>query len=135
MFSEDTNAAFRSAVSNRCPRCGEGRLLKGLLTPEPRCAGCGADFTQHMAGDGGPYVVILVLGHALVAGAVTLEALFAPPIWAHLALALVASVGLALLLLPPVKRFLIAFSLMHDAGEDGRAAISSRAGADPDPRS
>lgn len=115
MFSAETEAALRSAASNRCPRCGKGRLLRGLLTPESTCSGCGEDLRRHMAGDGGPYVLILVLGHVMVAGAVALEAAYAPPLWVHATVASVATLGLSLLLLPPVKRFMIAFSIMHGA--------------------
>ncbi|MEO1328106.1 MAG: DUF983 domain-containing protein [Pseudomonadota bacterium] len=120
MFSAETGAAMRAALTNRCPRCGEGRLLRGLLTPEPACLGCRTDLSKHMAGDGGPYVLILVLGHLMVAGAVALEAAFAPPMWLHLTFATAVTVGLSLLLLPPVKRFLIAFSMMHGEDEEDR---------------
>lgn len=121
MFSEATNAAFRAAADNRCPKCGHGKLLRGLLTPEPSCPVCKTDFSQHQAGDGGPYVLILVLGHLMVAGALALENLFAPPLWVHVVFAVLVTTVASLALLPPVKRFLIAFSIMHDAGEDSRA--------------
>ena len=42
----------RTGLSASCPRCGEGKLFAGLLTPARRCANCGLDYDFIDSGDG-----------------------------------------------------------------------------------
>jgi len=53
---------LHAAFACRCPRCGQGRLFKGLLEIRPRCEVCDLDLSTHDAGDGAAVGVILVLG-------------------------------------------------------------------------
>ena len=68
--------AVRRGALNRCPRCGQARLLCGYLKVEPSCSACGLDFTAYRADDGPAYVTVLLVGHLGVG-----PMLFFPFIW------------------------------------------------------
>ena len=48
----DSRTAVLRGLANRCPNCGEGRLLEGYLTLTPECAHCGAPLGRYPAADG-----------------------------------------------------------------------------------
>ena len=107
----------RAALACRCPRCGEGRLFVGLLTVAPRCAVCGLDLSRHDTGDGPAVFVILALGIVVVPLALMLESFVAPPIWVHLLVWPPVILGLAILLLRPMKATMVAYhfkNLRHE---------------------
>jgi uncharacterized protein (DUF983 family) len=95
--------ALRRGALGRCPNCGEGRLLRGYLTVEQRCAVCGQDFTPFRADDGPAYLTILLVGHLVVA-----PMLCFPFIWTWNPVLVVATslsvvLGATLAALPRVK--------------------------------
>jgi uncharacterized protein (DUF983 family) len=73
------------AVLGRCPRCHARSLFIGALAFAPACTACGLDFAQFNVGDGAAAFVTLIVGGLAVAGAIGLQASFAPPIWVQLA--------------------------------------------------
>ena len=103
---------FATGLGCKCPRCGRGRLLKGLLDVRETCDVCGLDLSPHDTGDGATVFVILFLGAV------------EPPIWVHLALWIPTISILSVALLRPFKCVLIALhfkNLRHkyDHGNDG----------------
>jgi uncharacterized protein (DUF983 family) len=70
----------------RCPRCGKGRLFRGLLTVADQCGECGLSFTGHEQGDGPAVFSILIIGTLTAIGAAIVEIRYAPPYWLHAAL-------------------------------------------------
>lgn len=88
---------------NRCPNCGEGRLLASYLKPVENCAVCGENLGQIRADDGPAWLTILLVGHILapimlsVVPDSQMPDFFAIPMWI-----LIASV-LVLLILPRAK--------------------------------
>ncbi|MBX2854241.1 MAG: DUF983 domain-containing protein [Rhodobacteraceae bacterium] len=108
--------AMRAAVSNRCPHCRKAQFFPRYLEPPSACEACSADFTEHQAGDGAVFIVMLILCFVTVGSVVALELVFSPPAWAHGLAALAVSLGLALPMLPLVKRFMVAQSFLNDAG-------------------
>jgi uncharacterized protein (DUF983 family) len=95
--------AVRRGFTGRCPNCGEGRLLRGYLKVEPKCAVCGQDFTPLRADDGPAYLTILLVGHLVVA-----PLLCFPFIWTWnpflvVALCLSLVLGVCLAALPRIK--------------------------------
>jgi len=110
-------APLAAGLRCRCPRCGVGRLYRGLLTVVERCAACGLDLTPHDSGDGPAVFVILILGFLVVPAALLLESLAAPPTWVHLLVWLPVVLGGAIALLRPAKAILIAYhyrNLRHE---------------------
>ena len=97
----------------RCPRCGQGRLFKGLLTVRPVCDACGLDLSAQDSGDGPAVFVILFVGFAAVLLAVLVELAFAPATWVHLLYQIPFVLGLSILLLRPLKATLIALQYRH----------------------
>lgn len=102
-----------AGVLCRCPRCGRGRLFRGLLTVVPVCDVCGLDLTAQDSGDGPAVFVILIVGALAVALAFLVEMRFAPPSWVHLVYQLPFILGLSILLLRPLKALLIALQYRH----------------------
>ena len=102
-----------AALRCRCPRCGRGKLFDGVLSVAPRCAVCGLDVSQHDAGDGPAVLVILVLGAIVVALAAIVEFKLEPPFWVHVVLWVPVTLGGAILLLRPLKAWLIALQYRH----------------------
>jgi uncharacterized protein (DUF983 family) len=102
-----------TALACRCPRCGKGKLYNGLLSVAPRCAVCGLDLAAQDAGDGPAVFVVLILGALVVGLAILVEVEFAPPMWVHLVLWTPVIFGGAILMLRPLKAWLIAMQYRH----------------------
>ena len=73
-----------AALRCRCPRCGRGRLFRGLLDVRDRCAVCGLDLRAHDAGDG-PAVGgrSWCWAPSSSRSAFWVEFRFSPPLWVH----------------------------------------------------
>lgn len=67
----------------RCPRCGQGKLYRGLLTIVPQCSECGLSFQGHEQGDGPASLSILLIGALVGIFATIVEIKFQPPFWVH----------------------------------------------------
>ena len=67
-----------------CPRCGRGKLYRGLLSVRDECAECGLDFTRFHADDGPAFFIIVGYSAVIVPLAVWVEFTFDPPIWLHI---------------------------------------------------
>lgn len=101
----------------RCPRCGQGRLFKGYITPVERCANCGLEMKFADSGDGPAVFIIMIVGFIIVGMALAVEFAYSPPIWLHMLLWLPLTIGLALGLLRPLKGLMIAQQYKHSAKE------------------
>jgi len=110
-------ASFRSGLACRCPRCGKGPLLRGLLELRPRCEACGLDYGFADAGDGPAVFVILIAGFIVVGSALVVEFKYEPPIWVHAALWGPLILATTLLPLRLIKGVLIALQYHHKAAE------------------
>lgn len=106
-------SVFAAGLACRCPRCGRGRLYRGLLKVAARCTVCGLDLAAREGGDGPAVSVILVLGPAATGAALWVEAAFAPPTWLHMALWPPAVLVLAVAMLRPAKALLLALHHRH----------------------
>jgi uncharacterized protein (DUF983 family) len=103
----------------RCPRCGKGKLFKGLLTLYPACPVCGLDLSQADTGDAGAVGVIVLLGVIVLVLAFWVEFRFEPPLWVHAVLWPVVTFPLAILTMRPVKAALVAAQFRTRATEMG----------------
>jgi uncharacterized protein (DUF983 family) len=82
-------------------------LFSSYLKTPPACAACGEELFHHRADDAPPYVTIFIVGHIVVALLLTVELLYAPPLWLHFAIWLPLTVLLSVALLPVVKGAII----------------------------
>lgn len=108
-----------AALRGRCPRCGDGRLFKGFIDVAPRCSACDLDFDFADAGDGPAVFIILLVGFAVVGGALVTEVSYQPPIWVHVLLWLPLTLILGLGMLRPLKGLMIGLQYRNKA-EQGR---------------
>ncbi|MBO0663522.1 DUF983 domain-containing protein [Jiella sp. MQZ9-1] len=107
----------RAATRGRCPRCGEGRLFKGFLSLEQRCAHCGLDYDFADAGDGPAVFVILIIGFIVCGLALWLEVTVSPPLWVHFILWVPLTLILCLPLLRILKGTMIGLQYRNRAAE------------------
>ena len=110
---------YATGFSGHCPRCGEGRLFKGLLTLTPRCEVCGLDLKFADAGDGPAVFVILIAGFLVLGLALWTELTFDPPIWVDLVIFLPMTAIVCVGMLRPLKGVLVALQYSNKA-EQGR---------------
>ena len=99
--------AMRRGVMRRCPRCAEGRILKGYLKVRDNCPSCGEAFHQHRADDGPAYLTILLVGHLMAPFIHIVFTRFRPdPLFMALLFSGVC-VALSLFLLPRLKGMIV----------------------------
>ncbi len=98
---------MRRGGRHHCPACGAGGLFTSYLKVANTCAACGEALHHHRADDAPPYFTILIVGHVLVGGMLTLEQTLTPPSWVHAVIWLPLTVVLCLLVLPVTKGALV----------------------------
>lgn len=116
-----TPSAVSSALAGRCPRCGQGRLFRGLLAVAPRCSVCDLDLSAQDSGDGPVAFVILLVGVVVVGAALVVEVRYSWPVWLHLLVWLPLATLLSLALMRPLKAFLIGQQYRHRSEDFDRA--------------
>ncbi len=98
-----TPTALIRGTLERCPRCGQGRLLHHYLKIVERCSVCGEPYGHFRTDDAAPWLTILVVGHITVPIILICERNFQLPMGLALAIYLPLIVGLTLVLLPRCK--------------------------------
>ena len=99
--------AVRRGLRNRCPRCGEARLMPRFLKPAPHCHACGLDLTPQRADDFPAYIAMIITGHLLAPVTIGLVLAGWSPVQMA-ALVLPGATALMLGLLQPAKGAVIA---------------------------
>lgn len=131
----DWKQAMLRGWRGRCPSCGEGRLFGRFLKVQPACASCGTELHHHRADDLPPYLTMAIVGHLVVWLILIAEIDFSLPLWVHLALWPLLTVGLSLWLIQPIKGAVVGLqwaNRMHGFGgesedEPVRPARATRA--------
>ncbi len=106
-------------------------MFNGYLKVRRSCAACGEHLHHHRADDLPAYIVIALVGKALITGLMTVELAWAPPIWVHWAIWPALTLLLTLLLLPRVKGMVVGLQWawgMHGFGEPETDTTQARAG-------
>jgi len=111
---------FFRGLKGQCPRCGRGELFRAFLKVADNCPACGEELHHHRADDFPAYLVIVIVGHIVVALTLIVEAAFSPPLWLHALIWLPLTAAMALALIQPVKGAVVAFQWQQ--GMDGFAA-------------
>lgn len=104
----------------RCPKCGNGPLLKGYLKVNETCKVCREPFYHHRADDGPAYLTILIVGHLMAPLLHVAFVTWRPEPLVLFTIFAVGCVGLSLYLLPRLKGLIIAVQwarLMHGFGK------------------
>ena len=100
-------AAMWRGFRLRCPNCGKGAMFGAYLKVNGRCPSCGEELHHHRADDAPPYFTMLIVGHIVVGAVLTVEVLFAPPMWVQMVGWPTLAIALSLLLLPCIKGALV----------------------------
>jgi uncharacterized protein (DUF983 family) len=101
----------------RCPQCGQGHLLRGLLSPNDACEVCGHDFTGYGAADGPAYIAVVIVGTLVTMLASWAELVYEPPYWLHIVLWLPMIMVLSLICLRVSKGWIAASHYRHQHRE------------------
>ena len=123
-------ALLRGAMG-RCPACGVGRLFSSYLKVAEKCPHCGEELHHQRADDAPAYFTMVIVGHVVVAGVLSVEQAFAPETWVQLAVWLPMTLVMSLALLPLVKGTLVGLQWalrMHGFGKGRDPAMP-----EPDP--
>jgi uncharacterized protein (DUF983 family) len=94
-------------------------MFRAFLKVADACPVCGEELHHHRADDFPAYLVIVIVGHIVVALALGVEAAFSPPLWLHALIWLPLTFAFALALIQPIKGLVVAFQ--WQAGMDGFA--------------
>jgi uncharacterized protein (DUF983 family) len=100
--------ALWRGLRGTCPNCGIGRLFRSYVSQHPTCLACGEDFTPYRADDAPAYFTILIVGHVVVPGMLSLEINYHPTMAVHALLWIPLTLLMTLALLPRCKGVLIA---------------------------
>ncbi|MEO9515559.1 MAG: DUF983 domain-containing protein [Paracoccaceae bacterium] len=93
----------------RCPKCGQGPLLRGYLKVRDDCPVCRQEFHHHRADDGPAYLTILLVGHLIIPVLHYAFVTWRPEPLVLFTIFAVGSVALSLYLLPRLKGAVIGF--------------------------
>ena len=93
----------------RCPKCGNGQLLKSYLKVNNACPVCREEFYHHRADDGPAYLTILLVGHLMAPLLHISFVQFRPDPLTLFTIFAVGCVGLSLYLLPRLKGAIVAY--------------------------
>jgi uncharacterized protein (DUF983 family) len=103
----DVWRAMLRGFALRCPSCGKGRLFRSFLKVADQCPACGEDLHHQRADDAPAYFTIVIVGHVIVGGVLSLERAYAPATWVHALIWLPLTLLSTLWLLPRVKGALV----------------------------
>ena len=107
----------RTIFGLRCPECGQGPLLKGMLSQRESCPVCGHDFTRYGGADGPAYISILLVSTLVCILASWIEIAYSPPYWLHALIWFPLIIILSLLCLRYAKGFMVAAHYKHRTSE------------------
>lgn len=102
-------AALMRGLRERCPACGEGRMLHSYLNIHDNCSECGEDFSHARADDGPAYLTVSVVCH--------LVGILIPVLWGvwrmdpvnQLLILFPLTIALSLFLLPRFKGLFVSW--------------------------
>lgn len=101
----------------RCPRCGEGPLLKGYLTIRDECPVCHLDYGFAEPADGPAFFAMSAVGLVGMIGFMIFEFNVHPPIWVHLVVTFPILIAMCLGVLRPFKGWMVSEQYVHKAAD------------------
>lgn len=110
-------STLKTGIRCRCPRCGEGPLLKGYLTIRESCPKCNLDYSFADPADGPAFFVMSVVGVVGMVLFMWFEFTVHPAIWVHFAFTFPLIGAMCLGILRPFKGWLVSEQYRHKAVE------------------
>ncbi|WP_434734322.1 DUF983 domain-containing protein (plasmid) [Rhizobium sp. YTUHZ044] len=111
-----TNPALTGFLG-RCPRCQRGHLFSGYLKLARGCEVCGLDYSFADPADGPAFFAMSIVAVPALAFALWFQFTFEPAIWTHLIVTVPVTVIACILLLRPLKGWLVCSQFFHKAEE------------------
>ena len=108
-------STLSTGLRTRCPRCGEGPLLKGYLTIRQDCPVCGLDYGFADPADGPAFFAMSGVGVVGMMAFMAFEFTVRPPIWVHFAVTFPLIALMCLAVLRPFKGWLVSEQYVHKA--------------------
>jgi uncharacterized protein (DUF983 family) len=111
----------------RCPHCGEGKQFARFLKVADHCSNCGEELFHQRADDFPAYLVIAVVGHAVVPAILAVEMAYSPPLALQFLFWLPVTLLASLALLQPTKGAIVGLQWrngMHGFEHSRRLAMS-----------
>ena len=93
----------------RCPKCGNGQVMKGYLKVNTACPVCREELYHHKADDGPAYLTILFVGHLMAPLLHVVFVRYRPDPLTLFTIFAVGCVGLSLYLLPRLKGAIVGY--------------------------
>ena len=115
-FQETTNPAL-TGIKSLCPRCQQGHLFSGIIRLAPRCEVCGLDYSFADPADGPAFFSMSIVAVPALGFALWLQLTYEPPFWIHFLTTLPLTIGASVLLLRPLKGWLVCSQYFHKAEE------------------
>src|SRR5262245_145463 len=103
-----TMRALLRGMLGRCPCCCHGRMFGAFLKVSDRCEACGEELHHHRADDFAAYIVIFIVGNALMLIVLYVEHNFRTSYWIEAAIWLPAVLISTIGLLQPTKGVIVA---------------------------
>ncbi|MBY5854277.1 DUF983 domain-containing protein [Rhizobium ruizarguesonis] len=116
---DETTVPALTGIKGRCPRCQRGHLFNGLLSLAPACEVCGLDYSFADPADGPAFFAMSIVAVPALAFALWLQFTFDVHLWVHLVLTVPLTALACILLLRPLKGWLVCSQYFHKA-EEGR---------------
>lgn len=110
-------STLKTGIRCRCPRCGEGPLLKGYLTIREECPECKLSYSFADPADGPAFFVMSVVGVVGMILFMLFEFNMHPPIWVHFVFTFPLIGAMCLGILRPFKGWMVAEQYRHKATE------------------
>lgn len=104
-------------LRRRCPRCGQGPVLKGFLKMRDRCPVCGLGYGFADPADGPAFFGMSLVGLVGMMAFMAFEFTVQPPIWVHLVVTFPLLILACLAVLPPIKGWMVAEQYVRKAAE------------------
>ena len=115
-YNETTNPAL-TGIKGRCPRCQRGHLFAGYLALAKSCEVCGLDYSFADPADGPAFFAMTIAAVPALLFALWFQFTFEPPLWGHVVVTLPLTVGACVILLRPLKGWLVCSQYFHKAEE------------------
>ncbi|MCL7999818.1 DUF983 domain-containing protein [Brucella sp. 21LCYQ03] len=119
MTKTNLNSSFQTGIRGLCPRCKQGHLFKGYLTLANKCEACSLDYSYADPADGPAFFSMTITAVPALLFGIWLQSTFEPPIWVHILTTLPITIMICVLLLRPIKGWLVCSQYIHKA-EEGR---------------
>ena len=116
--------AMRRGWRRRCPKGGQGPMLKGYLKVRDTCPVCDLELHHHRADDGPAYLTILFVGHLMAPLLHVVFVTWRPDPLTLFTIFAVGCVALSLYLLPRLKGAIVGYQWARGMGGFGKAHAS-----------